>query len=115
MKARLFALSLTLVLLGGCVTGPERKARVDLLDFLVYGQTARAEVLLKLGIPSNKFEAEKILTFRLGFVPKTSAYYVVEGRTDPSGWPNWTFARYSLVLVFDENGVLRKHSKVELN
>ena len=115
MKSQLLALSLLLVLLAGCATAPERKASVDLLDFLVDGQTPRAVILLKLGQPSAKFEAEKILTYQLAVKPKTGAYYVVERRTDPSDWPNWTFAKFSLVLVFDENGLLRKHSKVQVN
>ena len=114
MKARFLALSLGLAL-AGCATTPENKGSADLLDFLVDGQTPRAEVLLKLGQPSAKFEAEKILTYQLAFSPKSGVYHVLARRTGPEGWPNWSFANYSLVLVFDENGVLRKHSKVQVN
>ena len=115
MKLQLLALFMPLVFLIGCATAPESKVSVDLLDFLVDGQTSRTEVLLKLGQPSAKFETEKILTYQLGVTAKTGAYYVVERRTESSSWPNWTRAKYSLVLVFDENGVLRKHSKVQVN
>ena len=114
MRPQLLALALAAVLIG-CRTGPESKASVDLLDFLVDGQTSRTEVLLKLGEPSAKFETEKILTYQLAVKPKTGAYSVVERRTTPSGWPNWTLTKYSLVLIFDENGLLRKHSKVQVN
>ena len=86
---------------------------VDELDFLADGKTTRQQVLTKLGQPSGKFEAERILTYQLAAIPKSGAYYVVERRTHPSGWPNP--AKYSLVLVFDDHGVLQKHSKVEVN
>ena len=69
--------------------------------------------MMNLGQPSARFEAERILTYQLAVPPKSEAYYVVERRTYPSGWPN--LAKYSLVLVFDEQGVLQKHSKVEVN
>ena len=114
MKAQFLALSLGLAL-AGCATTPENKGSADLLDFLVDGQTSRAEALLKLGQPSAKFEAEKVLTYQLAFSPKSGVYHVVARRTGPEGWPNWSFASFSLVLVFDENGVLHKHSKVQVN
>lgn len=87
----------------------------DLLDFLADGKTPREEVALKLGQPSGKFERENILTYRLGFEPKNKGYYVVERETQPDGWPTWLRAKYSLVLVFDDAGVLRKHPLVEAN
>lgn len=102
-------------LLGGCATTP-LQGRADLLNFLVEGQTKRANVILTLGQPSARFESDKVLTYRLGYEPKNHGYYVVEReRPTESGWPTWLRAKYSLVLVFDESGVLFKHSLVEVN
>ena len=119
MKTRnhsfLLATLLTCALLLGCATPPPLKGHSDLLDFLADGKTSREEVALKLGLPSGKFERENILTYRLGFEPKNRGYYVVEREAQPSGWPTWLLAKYSLVLVFDEAGVLRRHSLVEVN
>lgn len=109
------AAGLLALTLAGCATAPPLKGRADLLDFLVDGKTTREEVVLKLGQPSGKFECGNILTYRLGFEPENNGYFVVERETNPTGWPTWTLARYSLVLVFDEAGVLRKHSLVEVN
>jgi len=105
-----FALNLV-----GCASTQPLKGRADLLDFLADGKTTCEEVVLRLGQPSGKFEREHILTYRLGFEPKNKGYYVVEREAGPSGWPTWVHARYSLVLVFDETGVLRRQSLVEVN
>ncbi len=114
-KAQLVVTVLISGLLVGCATTAPLKGRADLLDFLLDGKTAREEVVLKLGQPSGKLEREDILTYRLGFEPKNKGFYVVEREAQPSGWPTWLLAKYSLVLVFDEAGVLRRHSLVEVN
>ena len=107
------ALALTV---GGCATTPPPlKGNPDLLNFLSDGRTTRTEALIALGQPSGRFEVEKILTFRLGFEPRNSGYYLVERETTANGWPTWTAAKFSLVLVFDDAGILRKHSIVEVN
>lgn len=104
------------MVLAGCATtsGPLR-GRPDLLAFLADGQTTRTEAISTLGQPSGAFESERILTYRLGFDSQNSAYYVVERETAVSGWPTWMAAKCSLVLVFDETGVLRQHSLVKVN
>jgi hypothetical protein len=111
----LIGLVATLVL-AGCATKPTPlKGRADLLSFLADGVTTRQEVIVRLGQPSARFEGEKILTYRLGYEPKNSGYYVVDRETNPAGWSAWKLARYSLVLVFDPVGVLKEHSVVEVN
>jgi hypothetical protein len=115
MNAKIIGTTLLILTLAGCATAPPLKGRADLLDFLADGKTAREEVVLKLGQPSGKFERENIITYRLGFEPKNNGYYVVEREVQPDGWPMWVRAKYSLVLVFDDAGVLRKHSLVEVN
>ncbi len=110
----LLALVLILSLIG-CATVPF-KGNADLLNFLADGKTTRAEVIIALGQPSGRFENDRILTYRLGFEPKNNGYYIVEREANwATGWPSWTLAKYSLVLCFDDAGVLSKHSLVEVN
>jgi hypothetical protein len=91
----------------GCVTTPIPGASLDLLKFLQIGQTTRQQVLLKLGQPSASFEQEKILTYRLGEDPK-QGYYLIS----PKAALPWQAVHYSLVLVFDANGLLERQSLV---
>jgi hypothetical protein len=109
--------ALTAFTLIGCVTKPPELlgGNPDLLSFLSDGRSSRTQVISTLGQPSGRFEAEKILTYRLGFDVRNSGYYVVEREVVHSGWPTWTEAKFSLVLVFDDAGVLRKHSLVKVN
>ena len=101
------------MLLSGCATVPPL-GRSDLMNFLVDGNTAKAEVFSKLGRPSGTFAAEEIFTYRLGFDSKSKGYWVVGRETDTSPWPVWKCAKYSLVLVFNNQGVLEKHSLVDI-
>lgn len=79
------------------------------MDFLEIGATTRQQTILKLGQPSASFEQDTILTYRLGHEPE-QGYYVVS----PKAMLPWQSVRYSLVLVFDENGVLRKQNLVDV-
>jgi hypothetical protein len=101
-------LALVLLLFTGCVT-PIAGAKKDLLEFLRPGHTTREEVLTTLGQPSGVFEQEKILTYRLGH-DENQGYYIIS----PRQLMRWESIRYSLVLVFDSNGVLRKHTLVDV-
>lgn len=89
--------------------------RPELLGFLADGTTTKEIALLELGHPSGWFESEKILTYWLGYEPKDNGYYLVERETTISGWPTWTVSKFSLVLVFDDAGLLRRHSLVKVN
>ena len=111
----LLVLALALTLVGCATTPPPLKGSPDLLNFLSDGKTARTEAIMSLGQPSGRFESEKILTYRLGFEPRNRGYYVVERESTANGWPTWTAAKFSLVLVFDDAGILQKHSLVEVN
>ena len=116
MNAKIFLALLTALTLAGCATAPPPlRGSPDLLTFLSDGRTSRTAAITTLGQPSGRFESEKILTYRLGFEPRNSGYYVVERETAGSGWPTWTAAKFSLVLVFDDAGVLRNHSLVKVN
>jgi hypothetical protein len=114
-SGKVFLILCLSLLLAGCATTP-LQGRADLLNFLADGQTTRADVIVALGQPSARFESDKVITYRLGYEPKNHGYYVVE-REPPAetGWSTWFRAKYSLVLVFDDAGALRKHSLVEVN
>ena len=97
---------LLVVLLAGCAT-PQHDVDVTLLDFLEKGKTTKEITMLKLGQPSASFEDEKFLTYRLGYVNDRGYFLLDQSR-------NWYRAKYSLVLVFDEEGILCNHSLVEV-
>ncbi|MCX6876985.1 MAG: hypothetical protein NTW21_24695 [Verrucomicrobia bacterium] len=114
MKTQLLTAALTTVLVFGCASSAPPQGRADLLDFLADGQTRQRQVLARLGDPSGRFEGGNILTYRLGYDPASKGYQVVEREDGTSGWPTWLRAKFSLVMVFDDE-VLRKHSLVEVN
>jgi len=90
------------------------RGRADLLNFLADGKTTKEEVLVQLGQPSGKFEQEKILTYQLGYESGNNGYYVVERESSWNNEPVWLNTQYSLVLVFDGQNILRRHSLVEV-
>jgi len=105
----LATLAMVLLFLTGCATPatPIMGAKKDLLKFLRPDHTTREEVLTTLGEPSQAFEQGKILTYKLGHDEK-QGFYIYNG----IGWQEEI--HYSLVLVFDSNGVLHKHSLVDV-
>lgn len=105
----LTTLTLVLLLLAGCAT-PIVGAKKDLLQFLRPGHTTREEVLTTLGQPSGTIEREKILFYRLGYDEK-QGYYIIQPSPPPMSWAS---VRYSLVLVFESDGVLRKYNLVDV-
>lgn len=92
-----------------CATTTIPGASPRLLDFLNVGGTTRQETVLKLGQPSASFEGESILTYRIGDEPK-QGYYIIS----PKAMLPWQRVRFSLVLVFDQNGILQKKSLVDV-
>lgn len=118
MKTKIIAGTFLSLWIAGCATAPPAPpaGRADLLDFLADGRTTKIETLSQLGEPSGKFDGEKILTYRLGGDREKSGYVVKERQVFQSqhGWPDWVGTKYSLVLIYDEQGILRKHSLVEV-
>lgn len=102
-RFRLLAVSLVIVL-AACATKPAGQR--DLLDFIKEGTTLRQDAHVKLGEPSAQYESGRIHAYRLG--KGMSGYYVI---APAKGWDG---VRYSLILVFDHNGVLSRHSLVEV-
>ena len=107
LRTVLAVLALGAAGLSGCATHRVSEGDPQLLEFLMDGTTTREEIVLKLGAPSATFEQERILTYRLGGDEKQG--YII--RTPP---PNgvWVAVHYSLVLVLDGAGTLKKHSLV---
>lgn len=104
-----FVIALMILSLVSCATTAIPGASQNLLEFLRIGSTERQETVLKLGQPSASFEQETILTYRVGHQPE-QGYYVIS----PKAMLPWQNVRYSLVLVFDNNGILQKKSLVGL-
>lgn len=89
---------------------------------LVIGQTTRADALLRFGVPAERFEGDRILCWRIltdAAGPRPVSQYVSPWYATPLA-KQWLFvdldprvrieaaAVRSLVLVFDEGGVLRR-------
>ena len=91
-------------LLAACATEP--MGQKDLLDFLTVGVTRREDVHLKLGEPSGQYEGSRILAYRLA--KDEAGYILVRGDT------GWAGVNYNLILVFDADGILTRHSVVEV-
>ncbi len=95
----------------GCVT---KKTEVRDLGFLQDGRTNRGEVLAKLGEPSGRYGEERFLTYRFGKRVK-GGYQTPGGYSHHAPGGDWDMLKYSLVLVFDDGGVLKKHKLVKVN
>ena len=95
-----------LFMLCSCTSLPPVYADKDLFNFLTPG-TSREAVLLKLGEPSASFEHGSILTYRVG-ADDEKGYFLLDRKV------RWDNTKYSLVLVFDEKGLLTKHTLVQV-
>jgi len=78
----------------------------QLLDFLNDGTTTREEIFLCLAEPSAAFEGGRILTYRLD--EDESGFVLL--KQSSKGWTG----KFSLVLVLDDHGVLRRHALVRI-
>lgn len=103
-----FLAALTLLIIAGCAT-PIPGARPDLLSFLKEGHTKREEVIVTLGQPSGTFERDRILTYRVGHDAGQGYFIISPKEVEP-----WLFVHFSLVLVFDEHGVLQTQRLVDV-
>ena len=84
-----------------------------LLGFIQDGITTREEVVLKLGTPSAEFEGDKILTYQLRIDQAGNWHLIAPQISAATGFRAWRKETSSLVLVFEADGVLRKHNIVE--
>lgn len=97
-------LTLACLILAGCAVAPV--GRKDLLDFLRDDVTRRDDVQLQLGEPSALYEGSRVLAYRL---KKDEGGFVLVSKRD-----NWFGVQYNLMMVFDADGILRRHSLVEI-
>jgi len=82
------------------------------LSFLRNGETTKAEVLSRLGRKYAQFDGGRLLAYRLDgkyqVVARDFTNYHSRGHLE------WGNGKYSLVLVFDENEMLQRHSLVRV-
>lgn len=90
--------------LSACGSAPIRGS-ATLLDFLRENATTREQVILELGDPASTYDRSTIMTYKLN--RDEGGYYLV--RDLSRGWAN---APLSLVLVFDDKGVLKTRTVV---
>jgi hypothetical protein len=103
----LVASFLAALLLCGCASAEKSTAGPDVLSFLQDGHTSREEIISHLGSPSRAIQKERFLFYRVGH--DSGGYFVGE-----LNHRRWADVRYSLVLVFDDAGVLKEHSIVSV-
>jgi len=94
---------------------PDIELQNTSLSYLEVGKTTKEEVLIKLGIPSAQFEGERILTYRM-MSDKEQGVLIVARELDDKDprLSKWSKAIYSLVLIFDEQGILEKKSLIKV-
>jgi hypothetical protein len=104
---------LVFLLLFGCATpGPVGPVPdKGLLDFLEDGKTTKQMAFEKLGQPSGTYENGRILTYRIG--NEEGKGYYIEG-AGPSGQMSFKKSKHSLVLIFNDKGILERHSLVNV-
>jgi hypothetical protein len=107
-------------LLSGCAAAPTPAPLVD-LAFIQDGVTSTDLAIRKLGAPTSQLAASsggKVLMFRIG--QDAEGLHAQWYTYTKSDWydflDRWAAydVRYSLVLVFDQRGVLERHALVKL-
>jgi hypothetical protein len=98
---KVLLLCLQMFIAVGCATHKLQGDR-DLLSFIEDGHTTKEQVELKLGEPTAQCSSGKIIIYRL------------QGNTQ-SGYQIVRFYHCcSLILVFDEQDILKKHSFIKM-
>ena len=85
------------------------------LPFIEDGKTTKEEAIQKLGAPSAKFNGGAILTYKLSRLNESElGLFAVSRERDTHDFRigAWHRAQYSLVLVFDGESLLKRHSLV---
>ena len=95
------------VTLAACASAPPPTGTRDLLDVVKPG-APRVELVSRLGAPFAAFEGERIMAWRIG--QDTGGYFV--GSRQDVAHP---LTRYELLVVFDADGRVVKHSLVEIH
>ena len=106
---RFIALLAALSLAGACGTTPPARGRADLLTFIADGTTPRSEAITRLGEPSRRLQDGRICAWRIGH---DAAGQIVAADRTGTGWFD---VDSSLVLVFDDAGVLARHALIPMH
>lgn len=80
------------------------------MSFVEDGQTSRNDAVNKLGSAYGSYEGGRVLTWRM---TEDAGGYVVANQQLQPGQPQWV-PNYELVLVFDAEGVVKRHALVVL-
>jgi hypothetical protein len=85
------------------------RGQPDLLAFIVDGSTTRSTAIERLGEPGRRLRAGAICTWRLR--------HDDAGQFIAHGWEaaTWQDVDASLVMVFDEHGVLHRHTVIKVH
>lgn len=93
-------------------------AREDLLGSIPVGRATRADVLAELGIPSGRFEGDRILAYTVSYSSDQQklapAHEVAAEPPHFRAWVMQTTPVYDLILVFGSDGVLERSALIEL-
>jgi len=83
------------------------------LAFVKDGVTTREEAVLRLGIAAAQVEEDRILMYQLRADAQGKWHLVAPQISAITGLRAWKPQTCCLVLVFDTNGILKKHSLVK--
>lgn len=75
---------------------------------------SRADLLLRLGPPSAAFEGERVLAWRLDLDDRELRPTALRVRSEEGAGRSWEAADYSLVVVFDEAGVVQRSAAISV-
>ncbi|HZK81440.1 MAG TPA: hypothetical protein VFC46_10245 [Humisphaera sp.] len=107
---------LLVLLSGGCIQSPPTPDEISRgpLAFLQPGMVSEADLLLRFGAPTGRFEGDKTITWRLGRTadgiigPASRVVTLIV--TDDNSPKDWGGTLYDLVVVFDEHQMLKRYS-----
>ena len=110
--------AVVMILMVGCAseTPPAKVAEIEQrhLSFIRDGATSREQALLQLGIPTGTFEGERIMTWRLVYNGEEILPLAARHATEDPRYTVWLGPAYNLVLVFDAQNLVQRHSFIEV-
>lgn len=80
--------------------------------FIRVGKTSREEILGRLGTLVHSYEGDRILTF--SFQEDTNGRSHIVTRPLGDSGPTWRRDIHTVVLIFDAEGILEKHSLIRI-
>ena len=115
------AVAAVFTVLSGCAIKPLTPAQMEQgpLAFVQDGKMTKEQVVLELGPPTAQLEGDRILTYRIRHDAGRGLRVLPrENQPSPRVYTNQNqnveLVQYHLVLVFDDNHVLRRHRLVPI-